>query len=95
MPLQKERLFYGSLFPTYGTGGSVSQFSNSPVSCDSTVDTFVDPDPEFPPIPDSGVKKAPDPGSGSAALLGLLKDMVRVPYSLVADRSDDLCRRCC
>jgi hypothetical protein len=68
-PRTKECLFYGSLFPTSGTGGSVSQFSNSPVSCDSTVDTFVDPDPEFFPIPDSGVKKPPDPGSESATLL--------------------------
>jgi hypothetical protein len=28
-----------------------------------------DPDPDFLPIPDQGVKKAPDPESGSATLL--------------------------
>jgi hypothetical protein len=28
-----------------------------------------DPDPDFLPIPDAGVKKAPDPGSGFATLV--------------------------
>jgi hypothetical protein len=28
----------------------------------------MDPDPDFLPIPDPGVKRAPDPGSGSATL---------------------------
>ncbi len=65
----KEGFFSCSSFPTSGSGGSVRQFSNSPVSCDSTVDTLVDQDPEFFPIPDPGVKKAPDPGSESATLL--------------------------
>jgi hypothetical protein len=30
---------------------------------------ILDPDPDFLPIPDTGVKKAPDPGSGSVTLL--------------------------
>ncbi len=29
---------------------------------------ILDPDADFLPIPDPGVKKAPDPGSGSATL---------------------------
>jgi len=29
---------------------------------------LLDPDLDFLPIPDPGVKKAPDPGSGSATL---------------------------
>jgi hypothetical protein len=31
-----------------------------------------DPDPDFLPIPDLGVKKAPDPGSGSTTLRKIL-----------------------
>ncbi len=44
--------------------------------CSSRI-PITDPDPDFLPIPDPGVKRAPYPGSGSATLQKWIEDLVR------------------
>jgi hypothetical protein len=43
---------------------------------------FSDPDLDFIPIPDPGVKKAPDPGSGSATLQKRFKSRAELDFIL-------------